>query len=72
MWPSIVARDANWHIVYVSAAYDPSTGILASDPVARVYEANRGVSITLARVLGSSATPRGHDAGSGLTAPRCT
>jgi glucose/arabinose dehydrogenase/PKD repeat protein len=60
MWINVVARDGSGGVVYQSAAYDPTTGILAGDARARIYEANLGISPSLAAALGLPAGPGFH------------
>ncbi|HEU4724369.1 MAG TPA: FlgD immunoglobulin-like domain containing protein [Candidatus Eisenbacteria bacterium] len=52
MWIHLTARDAVGTVVFESGAYDPATGVLASDPEPRVYEINLGISPGLAGALG--------------------
>ncbi|HET9951622.1 MAG TPA: FlgD immunoglobulin-like domain containing protein [Candidatus Eisenbacteria bacterium] len=52
MWLEVIARDANGNEVYHSGAYDPATGVLASDPDPVVYEIELGISPALASAIG--------------------
>jgi hypothetical protein len=55
MWLHVVARDGVGSTIYESGAYDPATGILATDPPPVVYETKLGISPGLASALGTSA-----------------
>lgn len=43
MWLNLQVRDANGGLVHESAGYDPTTGVLAQDAQARVYEVLQGI-----------------------------
>lgn len=43
MWISVVARDAQGNTVFQSGAWNPATGVLASDPQLKIYEVLQGI-----------------------------
>jgi glucose/arabinose dehydrogenase len=60
MWINVVARDGGGNVVYQSGAYDPATGVLASDARVRVYEAVLGISPGLGSALSTPSGPTFH------------
>jgi hypothetical protein len=52
MWISLQAYDKRNQLIYVSGAYDPVTGVLATDPSLKVYEVKQGLTPELAAFLG--------------------
>jgi hypothetical protein len=60
MWLYVVARDGNGAIVYQSAPYDTTSGVLTQDARARVYEAQLGISTALGAALGLPPGPSFH------------
>jgi hypothetical protein len=51
VWIQVVARDLDGNVVFQSGAYDAATGVLTHDALARVYEAELGISPALAGAL---------------------
>lgn len=60
MWINIRAYDTENNLIFESAAYDQSTGILSKDYQEKVYEIKPGISYGLATSLGMSAGPSFH------------
>ncbi len=54
MWLHVIARDGVGNTIYESGAYDPATGILATDPPPVVYETKLGISPGLAAAVGAA------------------
>ncbi len=60
MWVHLVAKDDGGNVVFESGAYDGSTGTLASDAYAQVYEAELGLSPGFASALTLPSGPSFH------------
>ncbi len=55
MWLNLKAYNAAGALIYESAAYNPSTGVLTVDPAAKVYEIKQGLTPDWAAELNLSA-----------------
>ncbi|MBI5836755.1 MAG: hypothetical protein HZB25_05900 [Candidatus Eisenbacteria bacterium] len=60
MWLHLVARRADGTVIYESGAYDPVSGQLAMSPSPGVYEAELGLSPSLASAIGKPHGPGFH------------
>jgi glucose/arabinose dehydrogenase len=60
MWINVQARDVGGNLIYESGAYSPSTGVLTADADARIYEAQLGLSPTIAGTTGLASGPAFH------------
>lgn len=60
LWLNIRAYNSNWDLIYESAAYDSSTGVLTHDTDAKIYETKPGISEEIASLTGFSAGPSFH------------